>query len=49
MINPVQAVTAVLPPHPATSAPAHLVPVPRPRAVNTYTHTVARRSPPGPC
>ena len=41
MINPVQAVTAVLPPHPATSAPAHLVPVPRPRAVNTYTRTVA--------
>jgi membrane-anchored mycosin MYCP len=41
MINPVQAVTAVLPPHPAVSAPAHLVPVPRPRAVNSYTRTVA--------
>ena len=41
MINPVQAVTAVLPPHPATPAPAHLVPVPRPRAVNSYTRTVA--------
>jgi membrane-anchored mycosin MYCP len=41
MINPVQAVTAVLPPHPATTAPAHLVPVPRPRAVNSYTRTVA--------
>jgi membrane-anchored mycosin MYCP len=41
MINPVQAVTAVLPPRPAPSAPAHPVPVPRPRAVNPFTHTVA--------
>jgi len=41
MINPVQAVTAVLPRQPAVSAPPHLVPVPRPRAVNSFTRTVA--------
>jgi membrane-anchored mycosin MYCP len=41
MINPVQAVTAVLPSSPAPSPPEHLVPVPHPRAVNPYTRTVA--------
>jgi membrane-anchored mycosin MYCP len=41
MINPVQAVTAVLPPQPAASPPEHLVPIPHPRAVNPYTRTVA--------
>jgi membrane-anchored mycosin MYCP len=41
MINPVQAVTAVLPAHPAPSPPEHLVPIPRPHAVNPYTRTVA--------
>ena len=41
MINPVQAVTAVLPQHPAPSPPEHLVPIPHPRAVNSYTRTVA--------
>jgi membrane-anchored mycosin MYCP len=41
MINPVQAVTAVLPPSPAASLPEHLVPIPHPRAVNPYTRTVA--------
>lgn len=41
MINPVQAVTAVLPPHPAASLPEHLVPIPQPRAVNPHTRTVA--------
>jgi membrane-anchored mycosin MYCP len=41
MINPVQAVTAVLPPGPAPSPPEHLVPIPHTRAVNPYTRTVA--------
>jgi len=41
MINPVQAVTAVLPQHAAPTPPEHLVPIPRPRAVNSYTRTVA--------
>lgn len=41
MINPVQAVTAVLPPQRAASAPPHQVRVPRPRAVNSLTRTVA--------
>ncbi len=41
MINPVQAVTAVLPPQPAASPLPHQVRVPRPRAVNSLTRTVA--------
>jgi type VII secretion-associated serine protease mycosin len=41
MINPVQAVTAVLPPHPAASSPEQLVPIPHPRALNPYTRAVA--------
>jgi membrane-anchored mycosin MYCP len=41
IINPVQAVTAVLPQRPAASPPEHLVPIPHPRAPNHYTRTVA--------
>src|SRR5579863_5240810 len=41
MINPVQAVTAVLPPQPAASPRPHQVRVPRPRALNSLTRTVA--------
>ncbi len=41
MINPVQAVTAVLPSQPAASPLPHQVRVPRPRAVNSLTRTVA--------
>ncbi len=41
MINPVQAVTAVLPPRPAASPLPHQVRVPRPRALNSLTRTVA--------
>jgi type VII secretion-associated serine protease mycosin len=41
MINPVQAVTAVLPAQPAAVRPAGSVRIPRPRAVNPFTRTVA--------
>jgi membrane-anchored mycosin MYCP len=41
MINPVQAVTAVLPSRTAAAVPRSLVRVPRPQAVNSFTRTVA--------
>jgi type VII secretion-associated serine protease mycosin len=41
MINPVQAVTAVLPAQPAASPLPRQVRVPRPRALNSLTRTVA--------
>jgi type VII secretion-associated serine protease mycosin len=41
MINPVQAVTAVLPQQPAASPRPHQVRMPRPRALNSLTRTVA--------
>jgi type VII secretion-associated serine protease mycosin len=41
MIDPVQAVTAVLPQQPGVSPAPHRVWVPRPRAVNPFTHAVA--------